>query len=320
MRWRATVAGQGVPADEPTQALKIWSKAVTPEDVLSHPALALSELARRFYFSNGYLAEPGFVPRSWLDRLNRTTARLMDEARVCTVSNEAFDLGPGHSAEQPHVRRFRALVDRDPIYWEFATCPLILDLVADLVGPDIKFHSAKLNNKRANDGAAVHWHQDIQAWPHTNYSPVTIGIYLNDVGASNGPLAVVPGSQDGPLFDQYEGDRWTGYISDQDLSQVDLLNADPIHGPAGTLCAINCRAIHGSEPNSGTRDRPMILLVYASADAMTCSSAPTPTTHTNEIVRGRPARWSHVDPRPSLIPPDWEEVGYGSIFTAQGKT
>jgi len=34
------------------------------------------------------------------------------------------------------------------------------------------------------------------------------------------------------------------------------------------------------------------------------------------IVRGRRARWAHVDPDPCLIPPDWAG-GYQSIFAYQ---
>ena len=53
------------------------------------------------------------------------------------------------------------------------------------------------------------WHQDIQYWPHTNYSPLTIGVYMDDVGDEQGPLAVVPGSQDGDLYSLYDGkDQW----------------------------------------------------------------------------------------------------------------
>jgi len=290
---------------------------MTPEAILDYPAQALSESARRDYFDHGFLVEPAFVPDDWVSALRDVTQALFQQAKSLTRSNEAFDLGPGHCPESPNVRRIRAVVDRHPLYWEFATCPLILDTVADLVGPDVKFHSGKLNNKRAGDGAPVRWHQDIQAWPHTNYSPLTLGVYLEDVDESNGPLAAVPASHHGRLYDQFDGDEWTGYISDADLPDVDLNRAVSMCGPAGTLCVVNCRTIHGSPPNHGRVARPMLLLVYASADSFTYSAAPTPTSHTNEIVRGEPARWAHVDPRPGMVPPQWDKVGYGSIFSAQ---
>jgi hypothetical protein len=45
--------------------------------------------------------------------------------------------------------------------------------------------------------------------------------------------------------------------------------------------------------------------------------APTPTSHTGEIVRGNPATVAHLDPTPCPVPPDWSRAGYGSIFAAQ---
>ena len=68
------------------------------------------------------------------------------------------------------------------------------DIVADLVGPDVKFHHSKLNFKWMRGGEEVKWHYDISFWPHTNYSPLTIGTYLYDCGMEQGPLAVLPKS------------------------------------------------------------------------------------------------------------------------------
>ena len=61
-------------------------------------------------------------------------------------SGDIYDLGPNHTNSEPHVRRLKALVDRDPIFWDFARS-ILADIAADLVGPDVKFHSSKLNYK-----------------------------------------------------------------------------------------------------------------------------------------------------------------------------
>jgi len=63
--------------------------------------------------------------------------------------------------------------------------------------------------------------------------------------------------------------------------------------------------------------RALLLNVFSSADAYTWMPAPTPTRRTGDIVHGKPARWSHVDPRPCPVPPNWAKEGYGSIFAAQ---
>jgi ectoine hydroxylase len=291
---------------------------MSPEDILSRPPIVLNDTQRKFYFDNGFLAVDGLIPKDWVARLTARSEAFLEESRSVTQSNEAFDLGPEHSAEQPHVRRLRATVDRHPEFWEFASQSLFADVAADLVGPDVKFHSAKLNYKWPGAGEIVHWHQDIPAWPHTNYSPVTLGVYLGPVEPEQGPLACVPGSHDGPLFPHMNGEgRWTGTISQDDLAKFDLESAAELTGSSGTLIAINCRTIHGSRANLSNFVRPLLLCVYSSADAFAWMPPPTPTTKTGAIVRGKPARKAHLDPRPCRVPPNWAKQGYGSIFTAQ---
>ena len=292
---------------------------MTPEQILTNPANVLTREQREFYFRHGYVVIPGAVNCEWLERLREVTERKIDESRQVTQSGDVFDLGPGHCAAAPHVRRIRATVDQDPAYWEFVADSTMTDIAADLVGPDVKFHSSKLNIKRSGGGEAIRWHQDIQFWPHTNYSPMTLGVYLHDVGLEQGPLSVIPDSHEGPLFDQYEGDTWVGYITDADLTQVNLDSAVDLTGAAGTAVIVNCRTIHGSRENRSSTDRPLFLNIYCSADAFPYTAMPTPNSHTGEIVRGKPARWAHLDARPCLIPPPWDKVGYGSIFTVQKK-
>jgi ectoine hydroxylase len=291
---------------------------VTPEDILAHPARVLTEAQRHRYFETGYLAADGLIPAEWLARLNELSNAFLDKSRALTKSNEEFDLGPRHTATHPHVRRLRALVDRHPDYWRFAADSVLADIAADLVGPDVKFHSSKLNYKWPGSGEIVQWHQDIPAWPHTNYSPVTLGVYLDDVPPEQGPLTCVPRSQSGPIFVHRDNaGAWTGSIRDADMATVDTARAEDLCCKAGATIAINCRTVHASRANATDRVRPVALFIYSSADAFAWMAPPTPTSHTGEIVRGKPAEVAHLDPTPCPVPPDWARQGYGSIFTSQ---
>lgn len=291
---------------------------MTPEQVLGYPARVLSQAQRRAYFDTGFLAAAGLIPDQWLRRLVELSNAFLDESRGVIASNEAFDLGPEHGPARPHVRRLRALVDRHSDFWRFASESVLADIAADLVGPDVKFHSSKLNYKWPGSGETVKWHQDIPAWPHTNYSPVTLGVYLDDVPAEQGPLICLPGSHGGPIFvHRDDSGVWTGSIRDCDMAGFDPREAVDLTGPAGTVIAINCRTIHGSRANATDRIRPVALFVYSSADAFAWMPAPTPTRYTGAIVRGEPATSAHLDPTPCPVPPDWSRQGYGSIFTAQ---
>ena len=149
-------------------------------------------------------------------------SKFVDRSRTLTESNVVFDLDAGHSADDPRLRRLSSPTDLHETYWAFASESPIVDVVVDLLGPNVKFHHSKLNFKVAHGGEEVKWHQDIQFWPHTNYDLLTVGVFLEDVEPGMGEVGFVSGSHDGPLFDLYDGDRWVGALADGDLADADV--------------------------------------------------------------------------------------------------
>ena len=294
---------------------------MTPERVLRHEPLVLEQTQREKYFEDGFLVVPSYVGAEWLARLRAVVTEKIDESRALTASNDQFDLAPDHTAAKPNIRRLRKAVDWHPELWAFATDPTVTELVADLLGPDIRFHSAKLNFKWSSGGDAVKWHQDITAWPHTNFSVLTFGVYLEDTAPEQGPLTAIPGSHRGPLFEQFdERGGWTGAIMPRDVATLRTASTVDLCGPAGTVVFLDCRVVHGSAVNVSPRMRPLLLYVYASADALPMTPAPAPTTHTGELVRGVEPERVHMEPYPAKLPPRWDRVGYRSIFAAQTST
>jgi len=138
---------------------------MTPERVLQRPPLVLDQRARERYFENGFLTLPGYVGAAWLERLRAVVAAKIEASRTLTASDDQFDLAPDHSADKPNIRRLRKVVDRHPELWAFAQDQPVVDLIADVLGPDLRFHSSKLNFKWSDGGEAVRWHQDIQRRP-----------------------------------------------------------------------------------------------------------------------------------------------------------
>jgi ectoine hydroxylase-related dioxygenase (phytanoyl-CoA dioxygenase family) len=193
--------------------------------------------------------------------------------------------------------------DLHETFWEFASQSVIVDAVEDLIGPDVKFHHSKLNFKAPRGGEEVKWHQDISFWPHTNYSPLTVGVFLTDVEPEMGNVGFVPGSHLGQLFSQYDGERWAGCLSEADLVRVDLDSAVFPIGPAGSVTIHNCRTVHGSAPNRSDKHRPLLLQTYAAADAFAYTDIVRRSPHGDMLIRGTPARWARHDPRPCEIGP-----------------
>ncbi len=288
------------------------------ERVLERAPLVLDQPARERYFEDGFLAVPGYVGAAWLARLRAVVAAKIEESRALTASDDQFDLAPDHSAEKPNIRRLRKAVDQHAELWAFAHDPSVVDLIADLLGPDLRFHSSKLNFKWSAGGDAVRWHQDIQAWPHTNFGVLTFGVYLEDTGPEQGPLTALPGTHRGAIFDQFDDDgRWTGAVTARDAVTLPTGTATELCGPAGTVVLLHCRVVHGSAANYSPRMRPLLLNVYAAADALPFSPAPAPTSKTGLLVRGQEPTHVHMEPYPARLPPRWDQVGYRSIFAAQ---
>jgi len=289
---------------------------VTPEEILTLPARVLTQTQREHYFEYGYIAVEDFVPAEVIDALLECVDSFIDKSRAETASGPIYDLGPGHTREQPLVRRLKSPDDRDPVFWNFAS-GLLADLAADLVGPNVVFHHSKLNFKWYDESDTVKWHQDAQFFPHTNYNVLTVGCYLADTTMINGPLAVLPGSHNGPLYDQYDdAGNWTGCLNETDAKAINMDDAAYLTGRSGSITVHNCRALHYSPSSKAPAPRPLLLNTYTSADARPYTPHPQPSSHAYQIVRGKAARWAHHDPRPCLIPPDWSG-GYTSIYAAQ---
>jgi hypothetical protein len=288
------------------------------QDILQRPTKALTQAQREGYFRDGFIGVECLVGQKWLDQLNDVTNEFIQISRSVQGKDRRFDLEPDHSASSPRIRRLNSPVDHHETYWEFASQGPFVDVAEDLLGPDVKFHHAKLNFKWGGGGEEVKWHQDIQFWPHTNYQVITIGVYLDDVTDDMAPMGVIPGSHEGPLYDLYDDSfQWTGNIAERDIPQLNADSAKYLGGGAGSITVHNCRSVHGSPPNLSPRPRPLLLCAYSAAHAIPITNLTAGGKYAEAIVRGKPARWAKFDPRPVLMPPDWSKVGYKSIFEHQ---
>jgi hypothetical protein len=290
---------------------------MAPEEVLKNKPQFISRKQHESYFDNGYLLIENAINSQTLSKLKDITAQAIDDSRQVVQSDATWDLESGHCSDNPRLRRLTSPNDYDDTYWGYASSESITEILSDLIGPDIKFHHSKLNFKWAGGGEEVKWHQDISFWPHTNYTPCTVGLYLEDCNDEQGPLGIIAGSHKGPLFDQYNKDnQWIGCLSDEDVMQLDRSRETYLPGPAGSITIHNCRTVHGSKINRTDRPRPLLLNAYAAANAMTYTFNPARSKYDQRIVRGQAARWARHDPEPCLLPPDWSG-GYTSIFTLQ---
>lgn len=290
---------------------------MTPEAILTFPTRVLTQKQREAYFETGYALIESLIPQEVIDGLNGVTESFIEKSRSLTQSDRDLDIGPGHTSEKPVVRRLTAPDRMHDAYWEFAN-GIIGDAAADLLGPDVTFNHSKLNFKWSGGRDQVKWHQDIPFYPHTNYNVLAIGCYLSDVGEEDGPVGVIPGSHQGPIFEHFDDNGvWTGAIRDADMAQYDADDAVYLPGPKGSITIHHSRAVHGSRPTTRANGRPLLINAYTAADAFPYTNPKASTSHHyRDLVRGNRATWAHLDPEPCPIPPDWGD-GYTSLYAYQ---
>lgn len=290
---------------------------MTPENILSHPSRVLSPNQRESYFNDGYLLVERAIDDDWLIRLRNAVNGLVEQSRAISKSDAVFDLEAGHASDSPRLRRVSSPCDQDTVFWSFLKDSPLIEILADVLGPNVKFYQSKLNFKWAKGGAEVKWHQDAPFFPHTNDAVLTVGLYLEDCGPEQGPLMVIPGSHKREIFNHYDASGvWTGDIQPGDIDRVATDKAAELCGPAGSITIHNYRTVHGSRPNLSGQGRPLLLNVVSAADAMPYTPNALKSDYEQAMLTGESAQWAHHDGGQYLIPPDWSG-GYTSIFALQ---
>jgi ectoine hydroxylase-related dioxygenase (phytanoyl-CoA dioxygenase family) len=218
------------------------------------------------YRDNGYLMVENVVDAKTLSALRQATQALIEGSRQVTSSNDVYDLDDGHSAAQPRLTRVKLPHKRHPIFWDTLTGSRITAVLKALMGPDVALQTSKLNTKAPGGGAAVEWHQDWAFYPHTNQNLLALGLMLEDVDESNGPLMVIPGSHRGPVLSHMMNGVFCGAIDPGD-PDFHVEQAVTLTGKAGSMSVHHVRMLHGSAPNVSDRNRLILFYECAAADA-----------------------------------------------------
>ena len=270
---------------------------------------------------NGVLVAEDAVDSAQLAGLREVIDGWVDESRAHDApfgeptadGRPRFDLAPEHNEEVPALRRVNNPSEIDGTYMEVMRNSAMTDMVAALIGPDVKHHHCKINLKLPGTHTEVRYHQDFAYTPHTNDDVVTALLMLDDMTPENGCLMVVPGSHRGPVYSLFEGERFTGFIA-SDEERALREREEPILGRAGSVCLMHTRLAHGSEPNRSTTPRGLYICVYSAADAFPIARNPMPNRNEGMVVRGRGTRRARLAEAVIELP---EQPVRASFFAVQ---
>ena len=200
---------------------------------------ALTADQKAFFQENGYLPYKRVVSDEELKALCQRTVDII-EGKLTHLPPRYIQLEKafrdGNDTTTPRidiVRKITRLCYFDDLFQAVATKPEIVDVIEELLGPNIKFFTDQLMMKSRFNGTVTDWHQDSPAWPYfVPQDHVSCWVALDDATVENGCMTVIPGSHKwGPVAREWRN----RFLSDPEIS-------DPV---AVELKAGHCMFHHG---------------------------------------------------------------------------
>lgn len=264
------------------------------------------------YGTNGYLGVENVLSSTEVEMLRRVTDDFVEKSRLVTESDDVFDLEPGHSAQNPKLRRLKDPTELHEAYRNTLRHDKILDIVSQLIGPSIWTNGNKLNMKSGGFGSPVEWHQDWAWYPFTNDDLLAVGVCIDDMTEENGCLLVIPGSHRGPILDHHLDGVFAGGVTEDEF---DDSAARKVEIKAGGISIHHVRTLHGSLPNLSPYPRRLLLFQYCAGDAWPLSGINW-DTYQKSFLRGEPTHQPRVAEVPVRIPLPRPKHS-GSIYETQ---
>ncbi len=147
--------------------------------------------------------------------------------------------------------------------------PRLVEPLRQLFGEDVYMHQFKINAKAAFEGAVWQWHQDYGTWARDDGMPepraMNIAVFLDEVMPINGPLMLIPRSQNQGNLDASHDTSTTSYpLWTLDEAEVTKLVEEggivaPTGKPGGVLM-FHGNLVHGSPPNMTPYPRKIVYL------------------------------------------------------------
>ena len=196
------------------------------------------------------------VPPATLERIDQLYQELLQKNADNPDFSANFILGPHLDANGTYG------IKGDPEWLEFARFPDILDMVEQLIGPDLILWGVTIFGKPAGVGKITPWHQDGDYYPIEPLETLTVWISLDGSTPEQGCMRFIPGShRDHKIYAhhfEHRDDYTLAQVIDDD--QVDLGLARDIVLEAGQISLHDVYLVHGSGANHSDKRRMGLVL------------------------------------------------------------
>src|SRR5262249_21492909 len=185
-----------------------------------------------------------------------------DEAALCLADIERHERETGQEAQKTLKFKAHLLFMR---IFNAATSPAMLDVVEDLIGPNILLFASAFFVKDPHDGRFVSWHEDSAYMGFDPPEAVTAWTGLSDSTRAMGCLRVIPKSHLEPAEKVRHVETFDAknlLSRGQTIPAIDESRAVDIETRAGEFEVHHIRLVHGPEENRSPRRRFGFNTVY----------------------------------------------------------
>ena len=194
-----------------------------------------------------------------LERASRSGRRT--EATWRGSWREAVGVGVADAPAATHVDSIHNVQNHSATFTRLLVDPRLVDLAAELIGPNVQLHHTKLHAKPPAVGSPFPMHQDYPYFPHASDSMIAAIIHIDDSTVENGCVCAVRGSHKlGPIEHRSDGNFYLP------LDEWPLERAVPVEARAGDVLLFPYLTVHGSYLNRSQRPRRILLVQMRSPE------------------------------------------------------
>jgi len=152
-------------------------------------------------------------------------------------------------------------------FMEAARHPALLDMLEQIVGPDLILWITRILCKPAVKGREVPWHQDGEYWLMRPLATCSAWIAIDPVSTANGCMRFIPGSHlRQELYRHHQANRDNLVLNmELDQDQFDESDAVNVDLEPGQISLHDVRLIHGSLANDSGQRRAALIMRYMPA-------------------------------------------------------
>lgn len=230
--------------------------------------MILTSEQRDAYHRDGYLVVEDLITPEETEALRervreythggRTTEGLYIQTEPRIERGELVVEHPGDG-----IRKIDNLVRQDDLFQNLGLRSRVVDVIADILGPDLKLFRNSLMLKPPSVGSPKGWHQDSPYWPIAPMDLCSCWLPFDDATPENGCMMVLPGGHKlGPLPHIHVTDDF-------------VIGAESLDASGATLCPMKAGSglffhsliPHYTAPNRSPNWRRAMVLSYMSAQS-----------------------------------------------------